>query len=143
MLYCNMTVISQAAWRFYATNLNRTDLHSTWDYYERTVSVPMYRYTHTPLHTLPSSIWFSLYPSIPLGCQMRSPQTSPHRSAHDLSGCFVQIVKVNSAVHTLTSSIPANARFYTSYFTLSYQMSNLQAVCMSWCVASANAAFES
>ncbi|XP_051986116.1 potassium voltage-gated channel subfamily KQT member 2 isoform X2 [Xyrauchen texanus] len=33
----------QAAWRFYATNLNRTDLFSTWDYYERTVSVPMYR----------------------------------------------------------------------------------------------------
>ncbi|XP_036388927.1 potassium voltage-gated channel subfamily KQT member 2-like isoform X1 [Megalops cyprinoides] len=33
----------QAAWRFYATNLSRTDLHSTWDYYERTVSVPMYR----------------------------------------------------------------------------------------------------
>uniref|UniRef100_A0A671SGE2 Potassium voltage-gated channel subfamily KQT member 2-like n=1 Tax=Sinocyclocheilus anshuiensis TaxID=1608454 RepID=A0A671SGE2_9TELE len=33
----------QAAWRFYATNLNRTDLYSTWDYYERTVSVPMYR----------------------------------------------------------------------------------------------------
>uniref|UniRef100_A0A672LBJ4 Potassium voltage-gated channel subfamily Q member 2 n=1 Tax=Sinocyclocheilus grahami TaxID=75366 RepID=A0A672LBJ4_SINGR len=33
----------QNAWRFYATNLNRTDLYSTWDYYERTVSVPMYR----------------------------------------------------------------------------------------------------
>ncbi|XP_051788608.1 potassium voltage-gated channel subfamily KQT member 2 isoform X3 [Erpetoichthys calabaricus] len=33
----------QAAWRFYATNLSRTDLHSTWSYYERTVSVPMYR----------------------------------------------------------------------------------------------------
>ncbi|KAJ8259045.1 hypothetical protein COCON_G00180570 [Conger conger] len=33
----------QAAWRFYATNLTRTDLQSTWDYYERTVSVPMYR----------------------------------------------------------------------------------------------------
>ncbi|KAG2463509.1 PREX1 protein, partial [Polypterus senegalus] len=32
----------QAAWRFYATNLSRTDLHSTWSYYERTVSVPMY-----------------------------------------------------------------------------------------------------
>ncbi|XP_061486232.1 potassium voltage-gated channel subfamily KQT member 2 isoform X2 [Rhineura floridana] len=32
----------QAAWRFYATNLTRTDLHSTWDYYERTVTVPMY-----------------------------------------------------------------------------------------------------
>ncbi|XP_078139679.1 potassium voltage-gated channel subfamily KQT member 2 isoform X7 [Centroberyx gerrardi] len=32
----------QAAWRFYATNLSRTDLTSTWDYYERTVSVPMY-----------------------------------------------------------------------------------------------------
>uniref|UniRef100_A0A4W4F1P1 Potassium voltage-gated channel, KQT-like subfamily, member 2b n=1 Tax=Electrophorus electricus TaxID=8005 RepID=A0A4W4F1P1_ELEEL len=34
----------QAAWRVYATNLSRTDLQSTWDYYERTVSVPMYRY---------------------------------------------------------------------------------------------------
>ncbi|XP_042156634.1 potassium voltage-gated channel subfamily KQT member 2-like isoform X4 [Oncorhynchus tshawytscha] len=33
----------QAAWRFYATNLTRPDLESTWDYYERTVSVPMYR----------------------------------------------------------------------------------------------------
>ncbi|XP_076123606.1 potassium voltage-gated channel subfamily KQT member 2-like isoform X2 [Alosa pseudoharengus] len=33
----------QAAWRFYATNLNRTDMQSTWDYYERTISVPMYR----------------------------------------------------------------------------------------------------
>ncbi|KAM8917372.1 potassium voltage-gated channel subfamily KQT member 2-like isoform 6-T6 [Spinachia spinachia] len=33
----------QAAWRVYATNLSRTDLNSTWDYYKRTVSVPMYR----------------------------------------------------------------------------------------------------
>ncbi|KAM6947084.1 potassium voltage-gated channel subfamily KQT member 2-like [Lycodopsis pacificus] len=33
----------QLAWRVYATNLSRTDLNSTWDYYERTVSVPMYR----------------------------------------------------------------------------------------------------
>ncbi|XP_068449436.1 potassium voltage-gated channel subfamily KQT member 2 isoform X2 [Clinocottus analis] len=33
----------QAAWRVYSTNLTRTDLNSTWDYYERTVSVPMYR----------------------------------------------------------------------------------------------------
>ncbi|KAL7833086.1 hypothetical protein SRHO_G00301040 [Serrasalmus rhombeus] len=33
----------QAAWRVYATNLSRTDLQSTWDYYERSVSVPMYR----------------------------------------------------------------------------------------------------
>ncbi|ROL49192.1 Potassium voltage-gated channel subfamily KQT member 2 [Anabarilius grahami] len=33
----------QAAWRFYATNLARTDLVSTWDFYEQTVSVPMYR----------------------------------------------------------------------------------------------------
>ncbi|XP_039206238.1 potassium voltage-gated channel subfamily KQT member 2 isoform X4 [Crotalus tigris] len=32
----------QAAWRFYATNLTRTDLHSTWNYYEQTVTVPMY-----------------------------------------------------------------------------------------------------
>ncbi|XP_056158156.1 potassium voltage-gated channel subfamily KQT member 2-like [Lampris incognitus] len=33
----------QAAWRFYATNLTRTDLTSTWEHYERTMSVPMYR----------------------------------------------------------------------------------------------------
>ncbi|XP_057211761.1 potassium voltage-gated channel, KQT-like subfamily, member 2a isoform X4 [Triplophysa rosa] len=33
----------QAAWRFYATNLSRTDLLATWDFYEQTVSVPMYR----------------------------------------------------------------------------------------------------
>ncbi|NWH20466.1 KCNQ2 protein, partial [Grus americana] len=44
----------QAAWRFYATNLSRTDLHSTWQYYERTVTVPMYRYLllHLPLPLL-------------------------------------------------------------------------------------------
>uniref|UniRef100_A0A672PD26 Potassium voltage-gated channel subfamily KQT member 2-like n=1 Tax=Sinocyclocheilus grahami TaxID=75366 RepID=A0A672PD26_SINGR len=35
--------IIQAAWRFYATNLSRTDLLSTWDFYEQTVSVPIYR----------------------------------------------------------------------------------------------------
>ncbi|XP_056885578.1 potassium voltage-gated channel subfamily KQT member 2-like isoform X2 [Takifugu flavidus] len=33
----------QAAWRVYATNLSRTDMTSTWDYYERSASVPMYR----------------------------------------------------------------------------------------------------
>lgn len=33
----------QGAWRFYATNLSRTDLLCTWDFYEQTVSVPMYR----------------------------------------------------------------------------------------------------
>nr|XP_057941139.1 potassium voltage-gated channel subfamily KQT member 2-like isoform X3 [Doryrhamphus excisus] len=33
----------QAAWRFYATNLSRTDLISTWDFYEQTVAMPMYR----------------------------------------------------------------------------------------------------
>ncbi|XP_077435140.1 potassium voltage-gated channel, KQT-like subfamily, member 2a isoform X4 [Vanacampus margaritifer] len=33
----------QAAWRFYATNLSRTDLISTWDFYEQTVATPMYR----------------------------------------------------------------------------------------------------
>ncbi|KAM9296374.1 potassium voltage-gated channel subfamily KQT member 2 isoform 3-T3 [Gastrophryne carolinensis] len=32
----------QASWRFYATNLSRVDLHSTWHYYERSVAVPMY-----------------------------------------------------------------------------------------------------
>lgn len=36
-------VSPQSAWRFYATNLSRTDLHSTWQYYERTVTVPVYR----------------------------------------------------------------------------------------------------
>uniref|UniRef100_A0AAQ6IUY4 Potassium voltage-gated channel, KQT-like subfamily, member 2a n=1 Tax=Anabas testudineus TaxID=64144 RepID=A0AAQ6IUY4_ANATE len=33
----------QAAWRFYATNLSRTDLLCTWEFYEQNVSVPMYR----------------------------------------------------------------------------------------------------
>ncbi|XP_062246923.1 potassium voltage-gated channel subfamily KQT member 2-like [Platichthys flesus] len=33
----------QAAWRFYATNLSRTDLFCTWDFYEETVAIPMYR----------------------------------------------------------------------------------------------------
>ncbi|XP_023691055.1 potassium voltage-gated channel subfamily KQT member 2-like isoform X10 [Paramormyrops kingsleyae] len=33
----------QAAWRFYATNLARTDLLSTWEFYERCVAIPMYR----------------------------------------------------------------------------------------------------
>uniref|UniRef100_A0A3Q3MLA6 Potassium voltage-gated channel, KQT-like subfamily, member 2a n=1 Tax=Labrus bergylta TaxID=56723 RepID=A0A3Q3MLA6_9LABR len=33
----------QGAWRFYATNLSRTDLLCTWDFYEQTVAVPMYR----------------------------------------------------------------------------------------------------
>ncbi|XP_028265216.1 potassium voltage-gated channel subfamily KQT member 2-like isoform X3 [Parambassis ranga] len=33
----------QAAWRFYATNLSRTDLLCTWDFFEQTVAVPMYR----------------------------------------------------------------------------------------------------
>ncbi|KAI4898482.1 hypothetical protein NFI96_004007 [Prochilodus magdalenae] len=38
----------QSAWRFYATNLSRTDLLSTWDFYEQTVSVPMYRKDSLP-----------------------------------------------------------------------------------------------
>ncbi|KAM4588069.1 potassium voltage-gated channel subfamily KQT member 2-like isoform 3-T3 [Odontesthes bonariensis] len=42
----------QAAWRVYATNLSRTDLTSTWDYYERTVSVPMYSRLIPPLNQL-------------------------------------------------------------------------------------------
>ncbi|XP_078144331.1 potassium voltage-gated channel subfamily KQT member 2-like isoform X3 [Centroberyx gerrardi] len=33
----------QGAWRFYATNLSRTDLLCTWEFYEQTVAVPMYR----------------------------------------------------------------------------------------------------
>ncbi|XP_041747961.1 potassium voltage-gated channel subfamily KQT member 2 isoform X1 [Coregonus clupeaformis] len=42
----------QAAWRFYATNLTRPDLESTWDYYERTVSSPMYSRLIPPLNQL-------------------------------------------------------------------------------------------
>ncbi|XP_056898149.1 potassium voltage-gated channel subfamily KQT member 2-like isoform X6 [Takifugu flavidus] len=41
----------QGAWRFYATNLSRTDLLCTWDFYEQTVSVPMYRFI-PPLNQL-------------------------------------------------------------------------------------------
>ncbi|XP_076859934.1 potassium voltage-gated channel, KQT-like subfamily, member 2a isoform X3 [Brachyhypopomus gauderio] len=33
----------QTAWRFYATNLSRTDLVSTWAFYEETISIPLYR----------------------------------------------------------------------------------------------------
>ncbi|KAK5894224.1 hypothetical protein CesoFtcFv8_010937 [Champsocephalus esox] len=33
----------QGAWRFYATNLSRTDLMYTWDFYEQNVAIPMYR----------------------------------------------------------------------------------------------------
>uniref|UniRef100_A0A8C8FGS2 Potassium voltage-gated channel subfamily KQT member 2-like n=1 Tax=Oncorhynchus tshawytscha TaxID=74940 RepID=A0A8C8FGS2_ONCTS len=42
----------QAGWRFYATNLTRPDLESTWDYYERTVSSPMYSRLIPPLNQL-------------------------------------------------------------------------------------------
>ncbi|XP_041654396.1 potassium voltage-gated channel subfamily KQT member 2-like [Cheilinus undulatus] len=41
----------QAAWRFYATNLSRTDLLCTWDFYEQTVAIPMYRFI-PPLNQL-------------------------------------------------------------------------------------------
>uniref|UniRef100_A0A4W3JWS8 Potassium voltage-gated channel subfamily Q member 3 n=1 Tax=Callorhinchus milii TaxID=7868 RepID=A0A4W3JWS8_CALMI len=37
----------QAAWRFYATNLNRTDLGATWRYYESVVTVPFFRHHST------------------------------------------------------------------------------------------------
>ncbi|CAL8253731.1 unnamed protein product [Arctogadus glacialis] len=33
----------QASWRFYSTNLSRTDLFCTWEFFEQTVAVPMYR----------------------------------------------------------------------------------------------------
>ncbi|XP_028849038.1 potassium voltage-gated channel, KQT-like subfamily, member 2a isoform X3 [Denticeps clupeoides] len=33
----------QTAWRFHSTNLSRKDLLATWDFYEQTVSVPMFR----------------------------------------------------------------------------------------------------
>lgn len=52
----------QSAWRFYATNLSRTDLHSTWQYYERTVTVPMYRYCARPsLTTLHGGLLVNLH----------------------------------------------------------------------------------
>ncbi|XP_051887678.1 potassium voltage-gated channel subfamily KQT member 2 isoform X2 [Pristis pectinata] len=33
----------QAAWRYYSTSLCRTDLHATWQCFEQTLTVPMYR----------------------------------------------------------------------------------------------------
>ncbi|KAJ0064781.1 hypothetical protein NL108_013243, partial [Boleophthalmus pectinirostris] len=42
----------QGAWRFYATNLSRTDLLCTWDFYEQTVAVPMYSRIIPPLNQL-------------------------------------------------------------------------------------------
>ncbi|XP_078073184.1 potassium voltage-gated channel subfamily KQT member 3 [Mustelus asterias] len=33
----------QAAWRFYATNLNRSDLIATWRYYETIITIPFFR----------------------------------------------------------------------------------------------------
>ncbi|XP_067856288.1 potassium voltage-gated channel subfamily KQT member 2 [Heptranchias perlo] len=33
----------QAAWRYYSTSLCRTDLHATWQCFEQTLAVPMYR----------------------------------------------------------------------------------------------------
>uniref|UniRef100_A0A4W3GIG4 Potassium voltage-gated channel, KQT-like subfamily, member 2a n=1 Tax=Callorhinchus milii TaxID=7868 RepID=A0A4W3GIG4_CALMI len=33
----------QAAWRYYATNLTRSDLQATWQSYEQALTVPMYR----------------------------------------------------------------------------------------------------
>ncbi|TRY66882.1 hypothetical protein DNTS_033045 [Danionella cerebrum] len=39
----NNIYAQQAAWRFYGTNLARSDLLSTWDFYAQTVSIPMYR----------------------------------------------------------------------------------------------------
>ncbi|XP_069777750.1 potassium voltage-gated channel subfamily KQT member 3 isoform X3 [Narcine bancroftii] len=33
----------QTAWRFYATNLNRTDLAATWRYYETIIAIPFFR----------------------------------------------------------------------------------------------------
>lgn len=111
MQCCNMTMISQAAWRFYATNLNRTDLHSTWDYYERTVSVPMYRY----MHTVPSSTWFSLYPSIPLGCHMRSLQTSTSICSLTFQAVWCRLWRLTALS---THSLPACGILYTSCFDI-------------------------
>ncbi|TSN76598.1 Potassium voltage-gated channel subfamily KQT member 2 [Bagarius yarrelli] len=71
----------QAAWRFYATNLSRTDLLSTWDFYEQTVSVPMYRLI-PPLNqldllrSLKGKSGFSRKPSI-----KEKAFTSPSKSA--------------------------------------------------------------
>uniref|UniRef100_UPI00398F12FD potassium voltage-gated channel subfamily KQT member 3 n=1 Tax=Pristiophorus japonicus TaxID=55135 RepID=UPI00398F12FD len=33
----------QTAWRFYATNLNRSDLAATWRYYETVIAIPFFR----------------------------------------------------------------------------------------------------
>ncbi|XP_034027439.1 potassium voltage-gated channel subfamily KQT member 2-like [Thalassophryne amazonica] len=74
----------QAAWRFYATNLSRTDLLCTWDFYEQTVAVPMYRLI-PPLNQL--DLLRNLKgKSFRKECQT---ETSPSENAHKdrLCGC--------------------------------------------------------
>uniref|UniRef100_A0A3P8XH44 Potassium voltage-gated channel, KQT-like subfamily, member 2a n=1 Tax=Esox lucius TaxID=8010 RepID=A0A3P8XH44_ESOLU len=58
----------QNAWRFYATNLARTDLLSTWDFYEENVSLPMYRY-RTSLW--PSCLFTPFCMSLPVTCSRK------------------------------------------------------------------------
>ncbi|XP_026188346.1 potassium voltage-gated channel subfamily KQT member 2-like isoform X4 [Mastacembelus armatus] len=76
----------QAAWRFYATNLSRTDLLCTWDFYEQTVAVPMYRMakcTLSFLRLIPPLNQLDLLRNLK-GKSFRKesqPETSPSRKA--------------------------------------------------------------
>ncbi|XP_022350496.1 potassium voltage-gated channel subfamily KQT member 2 isoform X10 [Enhydra lutris kenyoni] len=74
----------QSAWRFYATNLSRTDLHSTWQYYERTVTVPMY-----------SSRW---------GCQSRVGVSQRARGPRRRHACPPTVRRSPSADQSLEDS---------------------------------------
>lgn len=38
-----LSLVIQAAWRYYATNPNRIDLVATWRFYESIVSFPFFR----------------------------------------------------------------------------------------------------
>uniref|UniRef100_A0A3B4UQ23 Potassium voltage-gated channel, KQT-like subfamily, member 2a n=1 Tax=Seriola dumerili TaxID=41447 RepID=A0A3B4UQ23_SERDU len=75
----------QAAWRFYATNLSRTDLLCTWDFYEQTVAIPMYLIP--PLNQL------DLLRNLK-GKESQT-ETSPNENAHKdrLCGCCPRTIR--------------------------------------------------
>nr|XP_020468204.1 potassium voltage-gated channel subfamily KQT member 2-like isoform X3 [Monopterus albus] len=97
----------QAAWRFYATNLSRTDLLCTWDFYEQTVAVPMYRII-PPLNQL------DLLRNLK-GKSFRKesqPETSPsNESAHKdrLCGCCPRTISRKTSVKDKALFSPSKA----------------------------------
>ncbi|MBN3310360.1 KCNQ2 protein, partial [Amia calva] len=99
----------QAAWRFYATNLTRTDLQSTWNYYERTVSVPMYRLI-PPLNQL--DLLRNLKSKSGLSFRKEpQPEPSPRGDQYGItnpptSKCFFSELKEISCKETLCGCCP-------------------------------------